>query len=56
MSKLIKPVAYDALLDMKQTEQGIKLIKEFFQQKPVYRAASASCYGSAVRVAGTWNQ
>lgn len=32
MSKLIKPVAYDALLDMKQTEQGIKLIKEFFQQ------------------------
>ncbi len=32
MSKLIKPVAYDRLLDMKQTEQGIKLIKEFFQQ------------------------
>ena len=32
MSGLIRPVAYDALLDMKQTEQGIKLIKEFFQQ------------------------
>lgn len=32
MSKLIKPIAYDRLLDMKQTEQGIKLIKEFFQQ------------------------
>lgn len=32
MSRLIRPVAYDALLDMKQTEQGIKLIKEFFQQ------------------------
>ena len=32
MSQLIKPVGYEALLDMKQTEQGIKLIKEFFQQ------------------------
>lgn len=32
MSKLIKPVDYQALLDMRQTEQGIKLIKEFFQQ------------------------
>lgn len=32
MSKLIKPEGYKALLDMRQTEQGIKLIKEFFQQ------------------------
>lgn len=32
MSKLIKPSCYSALLDVKQTEQGIKLIKEFFQQ------------------------
>mgnify|MGYP000750569654 FL=1 len=32
MSKLIKPQGYAALLDMKQTEQGIKLIKDFFQQ------------------------
>lgn len=32
MSKLIEPKDYTALLDMKQTEQGIKLIKEFFQQ------------------------
>lgn len=32
MSKLIKPEGYKPLLDMKQTEQGIKLIKEFFQQ------------------------
>ncbi len=32
MSKLIKPESYKALLDLKQTEQGIKLIKEFFQQ------------------------
>lgn len=32
MSKLIKPVGYKALLDAKQTEQGIKLIKDFFQQ------------------------
>ena len=32
MSKLIKPVDYKPLLDMRQTEQGIKLIKDFFQQ------------------------
>jgi len=32
MSKLIKPTGYKALLDLKQTEQGIKLIKDFFQQ------------------------
>ena len=32
MSQLIKPNNYERLLDMKQTEQGIKLIKEFFQQ------------------------
>lgn len=32
MSKLIKPEHYHALLDMNKTEQGIKLIKDFFQQ------------------------
>ena len=32
MSKLIKPTNYKAILDLKQTEQGIKLIKDFFQQ------------------------
>jgi aspartate--ammonia ligase len=32
MSKVIKPNGYKALLDMRQTEQGIKLIKDFFQQ------------------------
>lgn len=32
MSKLIKPSHYHALLDMKQTERGIKQIKDFFQQ------------------------
>ena len=32
MSKLIKPEGYKALLDMKHTEQGIKRIKDFFQQ------------------------
>lgn len=32
MSKLIRPVGYKAQLDIRQTEQGIKLIKEFFQQ------------------------
>ena len=29
MSYLIKPVGYKPLLDMKQTELGIKQIKEF---------------------------
>ena len=32
MSNLIKPEGYKALLDMRETEQGIKQIKEFFQQ------------------------
>src|SRR3712207_5915823 len=32
MSTLIKPANYHALLDVKQTELGIKQIKEFFQQ------------------------
>ena len=32
MSYLIKPANYRPLLDLKQTEQGINLIKEFFQQ------------------------
>ena len=32
MSYLIKPAGYKALLDMKQTEIGIKQIKDFFQQ------------------------
>ena len=32
MSKLIHPIDYHQLLDVRQTEQGIKLIKEFFQQ------------------------
>lgn len=32
MSYLIKPTNYKALLDMKQTEIGIKQIKDFFQQ------------------------
>ena len=28
----MKPVDYQSVLDMQQTEQGIKMIKEFFQQ------------------------
>ena len=31
MSQIIKPIDCTPLLDMRQTEQGIKLIKEFFQ-------------------------
>ncbi len=40
MSNLIKPEGYKALLDMRQTEMGIKMIKEFFQQNLIYRVAS----------------
>lgn len=32
MSTLIKPRSYTSLLDLKQTEKGIKSIKDFFQQ------------------------
>ena len=32
MSIIIKPEHYHALLDMHKTEQGIKLIKDFFQE------------------------
>ena len=32
MGQLIKPERYKALLSKRQTEQGIKLIKDFFQQ------------------------
>ena len=32
MSKIMKPIDYDSVLDMRQTEQGIKQMKEFFQQ------------------------
>jgi aspartate--ammonia ligase len=32
MSYLIKPKDYKALMDMRQTEQGIKKIKDFFQE------------------------
>ena len=42
MSYLIKPVGYKPLLDMKQTELGIKQIKEFFQQNLSSDALSAS--------------
>lgn len=32
MGKIIKPTDYSQLLDTKQTEQGIKMIKDFFQE------------------------
>ncbi len=32
MAQLIKPISYKSLLGKRQTEQGIKLIKDFFQQ------------------------
>ena len=33
MSYLIKPAGYKAILNLQQTELGIKKIKDFFQQK-----------------------
>ena len=35
MSYLIKPKNYQPLLDLKQTELGIKQIKEFFQMNGI---------------------
>lgn len=32
MAQLLKPADYKALLDARKTEQGIKLVKDFFQQ------------------------
>ena len=32
MSQLLKPENYKAILDARKTEQGIKLVKDFFQQ------------------------
>ena len=32
MGQVLKPIKYEPLLDMKQTEQGIKLIKDFPHQ------------------------
>ena len=40
MSYLIKPTGYKAILNLAQTEMGIKKIKDFFQQNDKLR-----CYG-----------
>ena len=32
MSKIIKPIDYKPAMDKLQTEKGIKMIKDFFQQ------------------------
>ena len=50
MSQLIKPEGYKAVLGKHQTEQGIKLIKEFFSAELSYRITTKSCYGTVVRV------
>ena len=52
MSKLIKPEGYKALLDMRQTEMGIKLIKEFFQQN----LSTELRLRPSLRIEGTWHQ
>ena len=36
MSYLIKPAGYKALLNLSQTEMGIKKIKDFFQQSRIW--------------------
>ena len=38
MSNLIKPEGYEALLDMRQTEMGIKMIQGILPAKPEHRA------------------
>ena len=42
MSYLIKPTGYKALLNLSQTEMGIKKIKDFLQKEaaPAFGAAS----------------
>ncbi len=52
MSNLIKPEGYKALLDMRQTEMGIKMIKEFFQQNLSTELRSVSCYRPSLRIEG----
>ena len=54
MSKILQPIGYQSELNMKQTEQGIKLIKEFFQQN--LRTAAESCDSSAVCAERPWHQ
>jgi hypothetical protein len=50
MSYLIKPTNYRPLLDLKQTELGIKQIKEFFQQNLSSETSFAQGYSTAFRV------
>lgn len=49
MSYLIKPQNYKPLLDLKQTELGIKQIKEFFQLNLSSEPASAPCHSPTLR-------
>ena len=48
----MKPEGYKALLDMRQTEIGIKMIKRILPAKPEHRAPSVSRYRSALRIEG----
>ena len=41
MSYLILPKGYQALIDLKQTEQGIKQIKDFFSTELIFRIAAS---------------
>ena len=50
MSYLIKPAGYKALLNLSQTEMGIKKIKDFFQQNLSSKITVAACHSSVVRL------
>ena len=52
MSYLIKPANYKPLLDLKQTELGIKQIKEFFQQNLSSEIAPSPCDSTTIRLKG----
>ena len=50
MSYLIKPKNYKPLLDLKQTELGIKQIKRVLPVKPVIRIAPQTRNSPAFRI------
>ena len=56
MSYLIKPANYKALLDLKQTELGIKQIKEFFQQNLSSELRLTPCHRPAICIEGNGYQ
>lgn len=56
MSQLIKPKDYKTLLDRRQTEHGIKMIKEFFQQNLSTELRLSRATAAIVRAQGLGHQ